>query len=154
MRNFNSSEELKLVLGGFFQYFAKAFQDGDPVISKPGKALNDTNLVVHFDLKDPKLLIIIDCDAKPIRIGFGDEILKPPTATFLVSALDGHRFWLGDLNIPNALLRKNVVLKGPVHRLLKVLPIARKCFPIYKKYLADNGFTDFQLDKDKGEGED
>ena len=143
------------MLGGFFQHVVqKGLVENDPVVSKPAKALNETNLIVHFALKDPNLLIIIDCEEKPIRVGFGNEITKSPTATFYVSALDGHRFWLGDLNIPNALLRKRVILKGPVHRLLKVLPIARQCFPIYKKYLADNGFTDFQLDKDKGEGED
>ncbi|MBN2078061.1 MAG: hypothetical protein JW838_03790 [Spirochaetes bacterium] len=154
MRNFNSAEELKQVLGGFFQHVVrKGLVEDDPVVGPPARDLNDTNLVVHFAMRDPDLLIIIDCEERPIRVGFGDEIPKTPTATFYVTALDGHRFWLGDLNIPNALLRKRVVLKGPVNRLLKVLPIARRCFPIYRNYLAENGHADFQLDREKGEGE-
>ena len=152
MRNFNSSAELQQVLGGFFQHVVqKGLVENDPVVSKPAKSLNDTNLIVHFALKDPNLLIVIDTEQKPIHVSFGNENPKPPTAVFYVSALDGHKFWLGDLNIPNALLRKKVVLKGPVHRLLKILPVARQCFSIYKNYLAVNGYTDFQLDKEKGE---
>ncbi len=155
MRNFNSSAELQQVMGGFFQHVVqKGLLENDPVVSKPAKSLNETNLVVHFALKNPDLLIVIDTEEKPIHVSFGSENPKPPTAVFYVSALDGHKFWLGDLNIPNALLRKRVVLKGPVHRLLKILPVARQCFTIYKSYLAANGFTDFQLDKDKGEGEE
>ncbi len=155
MRNFNSSAELQQVMGGFFQHVVqKGLLENDPVVSKPAKSLNETNLVVHFALKNPDLLIVIDTEQKPIHVSFGSENPKPPTAVFYVSALDGHKFWIGDLNIPNALLRKKVVLKGPVHRLLKILPIAKQCFPIYRSYLAANGFADFQLDKDKGEGEE
>lgn len=147
MKKFESSEELKEVLGGFFVDFTRRMKEGDPAVEKPGNQLNATNLVVHFILKDPELKISIDCEEKPIRVGFGNENPKPPTAVFYVSAEDGHKFWLGGLNLPNALIRKKVVLKGPVHRLLKVLPAAKKVFPIYDQYLIDRGYEQFRLGK-------
>ena len=44
--------------------------ENDPVVAKPAKSLNDTNLIVHFALKDPNLLIVIDTEEKPIKISF------------------------------------------------------------------------------------
>ena len=143
MKQFESSDELKKVLGGFFLDFVKRMKEGDPVIAEPGKSLNDLNFVVHLLLSDPPLKIVIDCEEKPMKVSFGDENPKPATATFFVSATNGHRFWLGALNLPNALIKKEVVLKGPVYRMLKVLPAARKAFPIYIKYLKDHGLEDF-----------
>lgn len=146
MRDFETSEELRDVLGGFFEYFVERMKEGDHAFLEPGEALNDTNLVVHFELKDPDLRIVIDCEEKPIAVSFGDDNPKPPVATFYVSADAGHRFWLGGLNLPNALIKKQVVLKGPVHRLLKLLPITKKVYPLYDRYLVEKGYDDFRLD--------
>ena len=148
MKEFESAEELQEVLGGFFTDFVERMKVGDSEVMKPGKALNDTNLIVHFELKNPDLRIVIDCEEKPIKVSFGEENPKSPTAVFYVDAIDGHLFWLGGLNLPNALIKKKVVLKGPVHRLLKVLPIAKTVFPIYGQYLIDKGFEAYRLDKD------
>lgn len=147
MKKFESTEELKEVLGGFFIDFSRRMEERDPVVEKPGKELNDTRLVVHFELKDPDLRIIIDCEEEPIQVSFNDENPKQPTAVFYVSAEDGHRFWLGGLNLPNALIKKRVVLKGPVHRMLKVLPAAKTVFPIYDRYLVDHGYDAYRLDE-------
>lgn len=145
MDNFASSEELKNVLGGFFVEFVERYSEGISEYAKPGKALNDTNLVVHFDLKDPNLLIVIDCEQKPINVSFDGENPKSPTAVFYVSAENGHKFWLGGLNIPNALVKKQVVLKGPVRRLLKVIPITKQVYPLYDRYLVEHGYDRFRL---------
>jgi hypothetical protein len=149
MKEFESAEELQEVLGGFFIDFVERMKVGDSAVMKPGKALNDTNLIVHFELKNPDLRIVIDCEEKPIEISFGEKNPKLPTAVFYVDAINGHLFWLGGLNLPNALIKKNVVLKGPIHRMLKVLPIAKTVFPLYDQYLVDKGFEAYRLDKDK-----
>lgn len=146
MKRFESSEQLQEVLGNFFLEFVDRMNAGDPAFVGPGEALNATGLVVHFDLRDPELRIVIDCDAKPIEVSFGEENPKAPTATFTVSAENGHRFWLGKLNLPNALIKKQVVMKGPTSRLLKVLPITRKVYPLYKGYLVEHGFQEFMPD--------
>jgi hypothetical protein len=143
MKEFESSEQLKEVLGDFFVHFVDRMNAGDPAFKEPGRALNNTGLVVHFVLRDPDLKIVIDCEERPIEVSFGDESPKAPTATFLVSAETGHKFWLGELNLPNALIKKQVVLKGPVARLLKVLPVTKKVYPLYRQYLIDNGFEEF-----------
>lgn len=145
MKQFESSEQLKQVLGGFFEDFSRRMQAGDPSVREPGEDLNATNLVVHFELKDPDLRIIIDCEEKPIHVSYDSDNPKSPTAVFYVSAEAGHRFWLGGLNLPNALIKKQVVLKGPVGRLLKVLPITKKIYPLYDRFLVDHGYDEFRL---------
>jgi hypothetical protein len=149
MKQFESSEQLKEVLGGFFLEFVDRMKAGDPAFVGPGEALNNTNLVVHFDLKDPELLIVIDCEQKPIGVSFGKENPKAPTATFYVSAENGHKFWCGALNLPNALIRKQVILKGPVSRLLRVVPITRRVYPLYLGYLTDHNYQEFIPEKKK-----
>lgn len=146
MKQFESSEQVKDVLGNFFLEFVDKMKAADPAFVGPGKALNATGLVVHFNLRDPELRIVIDCDAKPIEVSFGDENPKAPTATFAVSAENGHRFWCGNLNLPNALIKKQVVMKGPTSRLLRVLPITRKVYPLYKNYLVEHGYEDYLPD--------
>jgi hypothetical protein len=143
MQDFESSEQLKEILGGFFIHFVDMMTAGDPDYAEVGKALNDTGLVVHFVLRDPNLKIVIDCEEKPIVVSFGDESPKAPTASFSLVAENGHKFWLGEFNLPNALVRKQVVMKGPVARMLKVVPITRKVYPLYRQYLIDNGFEEF-----------
>jgi hypothetical protein len=147
MKQFESSEQLKEVLGGFFVEFVDRMKAGDPAFVGPGEALNNTNLVVNFDLRDPELLIVIDCEQKPIGVSFGKENPKAPTATFYVSAENGHKFWLGALNLPNALIKKQVILKGPVSRLLRVLPITKRVYPLYKDYLIEHNYEEFLVDE-------
>lgn len=146
MKQFESSEQLQEVLGGFFLEFVDRLKAGDPAFVGPGEALNATNLVVHFVLKDPELKIVIDCEQKPIGVSFGDENPKAPTATFFVTAENGHLFWCGALNLPNALIRKKVILKGPTSRLLRVLPIAKRVYPLYMDYLESHNYQEFLPD--------
>jgi len=143
MKEFESPAQVEEVLGGFFLHFVDRMKAQDPAFLVPGNALNDTGLIVHFVLRDPDFKIVIDCEARPIEVSFGDENPKAPTATFLVTAENGHRFWLGELNLPNALIKKQVVMKGPVARLLKVLPVTKKVYPLYRQYLLDNGFEEW-----------
>lgn len=143
MQKFETSGQVEEVLGNFFVYFVERMKAEDPAYLEPGRALNATGLVVHFVLKDPDFKIVIDCEARPIEVSFGDDNPKAPTATFFVSADNGHKFWLGELNLPNALIKKQVVMKGPVARLLKVLPVTKKVYPLYRQYLLDHGLEEW-----------
>jgi hypothetical protein len=138
MAMFNDTEELEKILGGFFNDLVERRRNGDPGISQPFDVLNDTGLVVVFDLRNPGLKIFIDCTERPIAITFNDR--KKADATFIVDADTGHNFWLGKVNLARALVKKDVVALGPVPKLLKLLPTVKKFYPVYAKYLEDNGW--------------
>ena len=138
MSMFKDSEEVEKILGGFFIDLVERRKNDDQEISAPFDVLNDTKLVALFDLRSPDLKIFIDCTYRPISITFNDS--KKADATFIVDADVGHDFWLGKVNLAKALVKKDVVALGPVPKLLKLLPTVRKFYPIYARYLEDNGW--------------
>jgi hypothetical protein len=46
-----------------------------------------------------------------------------------------HRFWLGKINITVALARGQIKAKGPVAKILKLVPLVKPVFPRYKAML-------------------
>jgi len=50
-----------------------------------------------------------------------------------------HKFWFGRVNLMAALTRKQMVAKGPVPKVLKLLPAIKPSYEMYPKYLVENG---------------
>jgi hypothetical protein len=46
-----------------------------------------------------------------------------------------HRFWLGNVNLVIALARREMVAKGPIPKILKLLPIIKPAYVLYPQYL-------------------
>ena len=46
-----------------------------------------------------------------------------------------HRFWLGQVNVTVALARGQMKAKGPVAKILKLVPLVKPVFPRYKAQL-------------------
>jgi hypothetical protein len=42
-----------------------------------------------------------------------------------------HRFWLGKVNIAAALAKGEMRAKGPIPKILKMVPLAKQVFPRY-----------------------
>ena len=48
-----------------------------------------------------------------------------------------HRFWLGKVNVTVALARGQMKAKGPVAKILKLVPLAKPVFPRYRAQLEE-----------------
>jgi hypothetical protein len=59
-----------------------------------------------------------------------------------MTADTGNKFWLGKVNLSVAMARGTVRAKGPVPKLLKLIPAAKELFPEYEKMLTENGRDD------------
>jgi hypothetical protein len=44
-----------------------------------------------------------------------------------------HRFWLGKVNIAAALAKGDMRAKGPIPKVLKLVPLAKQLFPRYQE---------------------
>jgi hypothetical protein len=55
-----------------------------------------------------------------------------------------HRFWLGKVNVTVALARGQMKAKGPVAKILRLVPLAKSAFPRYRTMLEDAGRADLQ----------
>ena len=50
-----------------------------------------------------------------------------------------HRFWLGKVNVTVALARGQMKAKGPVAKILKLVPLTKPIFPRYRAILEESG---------------
>ena len=65
-----------------------------------------------------------------------------PEVTMAMEADTAHRFWLGEVNVTVALARGQIKAKGPVAKILKLVPLTKPVFPRYKAQLERQGRDD------------
>ena len=53
-----------------------------------------------------------------------------------------HRFWLGEVNVTVAMAHGQIKARGPVAKILKLVPMTKPVFPRYKKQLEEQGKTE------------
>ena len=53
-----------------------------------------------------------------------------------------HRFFLGKVNVTTALARGQIKAKGPVAKILKLVPLTKPVYPRYRQMLEEQGRTD------------
>ncbi len=56
----------------------------------------------------------------------------------------GDKFWRGEYNLGVGLAKGQVKAKGPVNKILKLVPLTKPLFPLYRELVAE---------KDGGKGE-
>ncbi len=126
MPHFKSSEELKKILGGFFNILVSD--------DKIGTKLKESKLIIKFNYRNPDLSITVNCALSNAPITYNDNETKPEVEMFM-SADTAHKFWLGEINLVMALARRQMVVKGPIPRILKLLPVIKPGYKMYKSYL-------------------
>lgn len=132
MATFASEQEVYDVIGGFLEEITK-----DPEL-RPKFVASETSFHVIYD--DPSAEMVVDCTVDPpvVKTGTGAEA----EIELRMTADDGHQFWLGKLNMTIALAKGRVKVKGPISKILKLLPAMRPAFPKYRVYLESHGFAD------------
>jgi len=131
MAYFQSSAELQEVLGGFFEVLFS-----DPVI---GPKLRASKLKLQFHYSEPDLSIAADTSQEPMQLRFDDPDFKPDVQMSM-NADVAHRFWHGKVNLVMALARREMSAKGPIPKILKLLPVIKPAYELYPRYLEEKGF--------------
>ena len=72
---------------------------------------------------------------------FGETQLEPEVV-MTMDADTAHRFWLGKVNVTVALARGQMKAKGPVAKILKLVPLTKPIFPRYRAILEKSGRQD------------
>lgn len=137
MAKFASTEDVYQVLGTFFREAATDEQMG-PEIQKSG-------LVIRFTYTDPDSQITIDTtepgEGQYFNIIEGDSD-KSADVQLSMKADVANQFWLGKLNLLMALTRKQMVAKGPIPKIMKLLPAITPAYAKYQAYLKEIGRED------------
>jgi putative sterol carrier protein len=100
------------------------------------------NTIVRYAFRDPDSAITVRIreDAEP-QVDLGPSDLDPEVV-MTMDADTAHRFWLGKVNVIVALARGQMKAKGPVAKILKLVPLTKPVFPRYKAQLEAAGRQD------------
>src|SRR4051812_17281081 len=100
------------------------------------------NTIVQYQFRNPESQITVrmqeDADA---QVDLGSTELDAEVL-MTMEADTAHKFWLGKVNVTVALARGQMKAKGPVAKILKLVPLVKPVFPRYQKMLADAGRQD------------
>jgi hypothetical protein len=128
---FNDAQEVYETLGKLFQDIA----EDDELAPKFRRA----NTIVRYEYRDPESAITVRLqEGQPGDVDFGESEMEPEV-TMSMEADTAHRFWLGQVNVTVALARGQIKAKGPVAKILKLVPMTKPVFPRYKAQLEAQG---------------
>jgi putative sterol carrier protein len=134
MAIFKDSDEVYATLG---RLFVDLMSDGELA-----ETFKRANTIVRYEYSDPDSVITVRLEeGQSGDVNFGESDMEPEV-TMSMSADTAHRFWLGGVNVTVALARGEIKAKGPVAKILKLVPLAKPVFPRYKAQLEAQGRAD------------
>ena len=134
MAYFKDDQEVYDTLGKLFKELA----EDEELAAKFRKA----NTIVQYDYRDPESTITVRLqEGQPGDVDFGETEMEPEVVMSM-EADTAHRFWLGKVNVTVALARGQIKAKGPVAKILKLVPLTKPVFPRYKAQLEADGHED------------
>jgi putative sterol carrier protein len=131
------------------------FKDADEVYTFIGKLFEDlaedeelgpkfqkADTIVQYQYRNPESVITVKIkEDEDGRVDLGQTDMEPEVVMSM-EADTAHRFWLGNVNVTVALARGQMKAKGPVAKILKLVPLTKPIFPRYRKLLEDAGRQD------------
>jgi putative sterol carrier protein len=124
-----------------YQYIGKLFQDlanDEELAPKFRKA----NTIVQYQYRNPESQITVRMiEGEDGDVDCGQTAMEPEVV-MTMDADTAHKFWLGKVNVTVALARGQMKAKGPVAKILKLVPLVKPVFPRYRQMLQDAGRED------------
>lgn len=134
MGRFKDEGEVYRFIGGLFEELAI-----DPELSPK---FRQANTVVQFRMRDPEAQVTVEmCPEREMRVDLGPTDLEPEVV-MTCDAEIAHAFWLGKVNVTVALAHGDIEAKGPVAKVLRLVPLVEPTFPRYSQMLRDAGRAD------------
>ena len=131
---FKDDQEVYRFIGKLFQDLA----DDDEL----GPRFRKADTIVQYQYSNPDSQITVKMkDGEDGRVDFGQTDMSPEIV-MAMEADTAHKFWLGKVNVTMALARGQMKAKGPVAKILKLVPLTKPIFPRYKQLLEEAGRND------------
>jgi putative sterol carrier protein len=131
---FKDADEVYAYIGRLFVELA----DDDELAPKFQKA----NTIVQYQYREPESQITVKLvEGEDGQVDCGATTLEPEVV-MTMEADTAHRFWLGKVNVTVALARGQIKAKGPVAKILKLVPLIKPVFPRYRSILEQAGRED------------
>ena len=134
MPYFKDADDLYRHLGRLLEEMSE-----DPEL---GPRFRQANTIVQYRMSNPEAVVTSKLlTGQEGRVDCGETDLEPEV-TLTMEADLAHRFWLGLVSPTKELARGTMIAKGPVAKLLKLVPLARPGFERYIERLRAEGRDD------------
>jgi hypothetical protein len=131
---FTNADELYAYLGRLLQDLSD-----DPEL---GPRFRRANTIVQYRVRNPDAVVTAKLvDGEEGQVDCGETALVPEVELSMDADL-AHRFWLGLVSPTKELARGNMKAKGPIAKILKLVPLARPGFERYIERLRAEGRDD------------
>lgn len=134
MAYFNDADEV-------YRYIGRMFEE---IVAdrELGPKFQRANTVVQYRYSEPDSQVTVKMvEGQDRRVDLGPSELEPEVV-MTMAADTAHRFWLGKLSVTRAMSRGQIKAKGPVTKILKLVPLVKPVFPRYRRMLEDAGRGD------------
>jgi SCP-2 sterol transfer family len=124
-----------------YAYIGRLFEEvsGDEALAPK---FRKANTIVQYRYREPEARITVRLlEGQDGRVDCGETDMEPEVV-MTMDADTAHRFWLGEVNVTIAMARGQMKAKGPVAKILKLVPLVKPVFPRYRKMLAEAGRGD------------
>lgn len=127
MAYYNSAEEIYKYLGGVF-LAANGTEVGPKLMGA------DIDLQVYYT--DPDASMTVRLRQPSIEVTDGGDNPDADVKLFMPADI-GDKFWRGEYNLGVGLAKGQVKAKGPVNKILKLVPLTKPLFPLYRELVAE-----------------
>ncbi|BDB39679.1 MULTISPECIES: SCP2 sterol-binding domain-containing protein [Mycobacterium] len=127
MSYYASAEEIYKYLGGVFR------AANDTEVGPKLKAA-DIDLQVYYT--DPDAAMTVRLREPTIEVTDGGDNPEADVKLYMPADI-GNKFWRGEYNLGVGLAKGQVKAKGPVNKILKLVPLTKPLFPVYRELVAE-----------------
>lgn len=122
-----TADEARAVFDAFHRIMQRAATDGEI-----GERLAFAQVVTHVHLRDAPedLTMTLLFDRAPVEVA--DRAVGHPDVELWIDTNDVVRFWTGDMHLAMGIMHGEVEFKGPVRKLLRIVPIVRRLFTEFR----------------------
>jgi hypothetical protein len=129
MGYFENAQEVYKYIGGIFR-IAATHPEAAPKLKAANVALK-----LHFIDPDAQVTVMF---RDPVEVIVGPTDAQVDVHMYMYADI-GDRFFRGNYNLAVGLAKGEVKARGPVNKIVKLVPVAKPLFPIYKDLTADKG---------------
>lgn len=119
----------------------------DPVV---GAKIKKSGLILQFNYTEPEAQTTVNAKDIPTQPGAYVDVIHgscslKPDVSMSMKADVAHAFWHGKVNLLSALSKKEIVAKGPIPKILKLLPAVEPLYQVYPQLLRELGYDELVM---------
>ena len=122
---FEKPEQLYGCIGGLLNKMG-----ADPLVLAE---LQSLKLKVKFTFHDPESSIFLTVENGAHSIYYGETNQKPDIQLAMSGDI-AHYFWMGEVNVMQAITKQQIVASGPLGRIMKLVPLIKASIKLYPQH--------------------